>query len=58
MPVQAAWQRNPARKVWLVDVLHLFLAVGVFNLLTDLILILLPVPVVLRLHTTRKRKGK
>ncbi len=57
MPVQAAWQLKPAKRVWLVDVLRLFLAVGVFNLLTDLILVLLPVPVVLRLHTTRKKKG-
>jgi hypothetical protein len=31
--------------------------VNAFNLLTDLILLLLPVPVVLRLRTDRKKKS-
>jgi hypothetical protein len=38
-------------------VLTLFVAIGAFNLVTDVILLTMPLPVVVRMHTNWKRKG-
>jgi hypothetical protein len=40
-----------------LNVLTLFVVIGAFNLVTDVILLIMPLPVVVRMHTNWKRKG-
>jgi hypothetical protein len=55
--VQKAWDPLVAEHFRRLDVYTLVIVIGAFNLFTDIILLLLPVPVVSKLHTNRKRKG-
>jgi hypothetical protein len=58
IPVKKAWEEPLSNKQYQrTQILTLFVAIGAFNLVTDVIIVLLPLPVVLRLHTNWKNKG-
>jgi hypothetical protein len=55
--VQRAWDPLTAKQYRRLNVYVLVIVIGAFNLVTDIVLLLLPLPAVLKLHTTQKRKG-
>ncbi len=57
VPISQAW--GPAISTCArFDLFMMLMVISVFGLLTDVIILLLPLPVVLRLQTDTKRKGK